>query len=145
MGGGGETGIIIPKLSLLPILIWSSDVLIYRGADINAKNDRGDTPLHISAYRGFLEILRLLVRAGADVLLRNGQDKTPQEEAAAGGHDQAAKYLLSIMEGNTCLQPPPPHHTIPNPMQTENFKGRLLVINAQFKSLMEIKRSTRCR
>ena len=121
-GRGGETGIIIPKLSLLPILIWSSDVLIYRGADINAKNDRGDTPLHISAYRGFLEILRLLVRAGADVLLRNGQDKTPQEEAAAGGHDQAAKYLLSIMEGIKCLHPRP---TSPLPAFPTHTNGRL--------------------
>ena len=71
----------------------------FRGADINAQNNRGDTPLHISAYRGFLDIIKYLVRAGANALLRNEKDKTAQEEAASGGHVQTANFLLSVMEG----------------------------------------------
>ena len=87
-------GRAISNNQCLPTLFF-----IFRGADIDSQNNRGDTPLHISAYRGFLEIVKYLVRAGANVLLSNENNRTPQEEAAAGGHGQVANVLLAVMEG----------------------------------------------
>ena len=39
--------------------------LLSRGAAVNAVNDRGDSSLHIAAYRGLLRVCSLLLQAGA--------------------------------------------------------------------------------
>jgi ankyrin repeat protein len=41
-------------------------VLIDRGADVDAVNDRGQTPLAGAVFKGFDDVVAALVRAGAD-------------------------------------------------------------------------------
>ena len=50
---------------------------IKQGADVNAKNDNGDTPLHCAVQKGNLDLVRCLVQNGANVNARNNQGKTP--------------------------------------------------------------------
>ena len=42
-------------------------LLIANGADVNAKDDDGSTPLHYAAHEGHKEIAELLIAKGADV------------------------------------------------------------------------------
>ncbi len=52
-------------------------LLVKNGADINAKNNNGDTPLHGAAYAGDVKIAKLLVKNGADVNAKNNNGDTP--------------------------------------------------------------------
>ena len=53
------------------------------------------TPLHYAAHRGYLEIVQLLLTAGADVTAREGSsDTTPLHWAAEGGHLEVARLLV---------------------------------------------------
>ena len=53
------------------------------------------TPLHYAAHRGYLEIVQLLLTAGADVTAREGvSDTTSLHWAAEGGHLEVARLLI---------------------------------------------------
>ena len=48
------------------------------GADVNAKDQNGKTPLHYAAWKGHKEIAELLVESGADVNAKRGRSgRTP--------------------------------------------------------------------
>ena len=47
------------------------------GADVNAKDKRGTTPMHKAAGRGHKEIVELLIAEGADVNATDGDGDTP--------------------------------------------------------------------
>jgi len=54
------------------------------------------TPLHYAAHRGYLEIVQLLLTAGADVMAREGtSDTVPLHWAAEGGHLEVARLLVN--------------------------------------------------
>jgi len=57
------------------------DLLIQKGAAINAKDKAGDTPLHISIVEGNNNVALRLVQEGADVELENGEEKNAMELA----------------------------------------------------------------
>jgi len=69
-------------------------VLIKQGADINAQDEDGDTPLMIASYYGQLEVVRALLNAGADVSSTHKYGGTALISAAAGGHVQILKALI---------------------------------------------------
>ena len=58
--------------------------LIADGADVNAKNRDGTTPLQTAAIRGHKEFLQLLIANGADVNAKNEDRMTPLHCAAIG-------------------------------------------------------------
>jgi ankyrin repeat protein len=62
--------------------IASTKLLIEAGADVNAKNEGGATPLHwAAAYNKNPEILTLLIKAGADVNATAVNGSTPLQDA----------------------------------------------------------------
>ncbi|KAI1488586.1 ankyrin repeat-containing domain protein [Biscogniauxia mediterranea] len=56
-------------------------LLIEYGADINAKNDGGQTTLYLAVVRGRKDITQLLIECGADIKVQNDDDDTSLWEA----------------------------------------------------------------
>ena len=70
-------------------------VLLNNGADLSMVNDDGGTALHGSAEGGYLEVTKLLVKAGADLDARISPGRcTPLYMAAKGGHSEVAGVLV---------------------------------------------------
>jgi ankyrin repeat protein len=48
-----------------------------KGADVNAKNESGVTPLLWAAWKGHKDVVELLIAEGADVNAKNEDGETP--------------------------------------------------------------------
>ena len=70
-------------------------LLIEQGADVNAAQAAGFTPLHQAAAAGRQDIADLLLEAGADPGKLCDQGKTPAEYARERGHHNLAELLRS--------------------------------------------------
>ena len=68
---------------------------IDRGADVNVKDDNGDTPLHLAAGTNFNLAVTLLISKGADVNAVGKDGSTPLDWAAVGNAISAANSLVS--------------------------------------------------
>jgi ankyrin repeat protein len=67
------------------------------GADVNAPNDYGDTPLHSAAYLGHTEQVRLLLKSKADVSRRTHRGETPLLYASRP--EGYPETVLALLEG----------------------------------------------
>ena len=94
-----------------------AELLIDKGADVNAKTESGRNPLHSAAMEGHKEIAELLITKGADVNAKDEDGRTPLdlanktetadllrkhggkhgtiEGAASGGDIEAVKEFLA--------------------------------------------------
>jgi len=70
--------------------------LLDQGADINARNDSGDTPLLCACKEGLLEMVEMLVSRGADPTLLRLSGLSCLYLAAVFGHVEVVRYLLTI-------------------------------------------------
>ena len=73
-------------------------VLIDAGADIDAKNNEGCSPLHTVCASGALDVVKMLVEAGAGVRATNGRGETCLVLAARCGHTETVRYLVDLPE-----------------------------------------------
>lgn len=69
------------------------DLLIREGADIDAKNNNGETALMYAAKRGCLSTLAWLLERGADVTAKDKDGKTAIDWAEGIGCEQVVKLL----------------------------------------------------
>ena len=65
------------------------------GADVNAKDFAGATPLHRAAQAGHNEIAELLIVKGADVNAKNNLGGTSLHFSAGNGHKETVELLIS--------------------------------------------------
>jgi ankyrin repeat protein len=72
--------------------IKTAEILLERGADINA-GAGGNTPLHGAAWLGHTEMVRWLLKHGADPALLDFKGRTPQQLAEESGHTDTAETL----------------------------------------------------
>lgn len=78
--------------------------LLQAGARVDARMLNGCTPLHLAAGRGLSSISSTLCEAGADSLLRNVEDETPQDLA----EDVRGIYSALLSRTSHTLPHPPP-------------------------------------
>lgn len=69
-----------------------------RHADVNAANNRGDTPLHAAAYRGYANVLCRLMEAGANPFLKNSASMTALQEAFVQRNQECVQLLQQYMD-----------------------------------------------
>jgi ankyrin repeat protein len=72
--------------------------LLAYGANIDMKSTNGNTPLHICCrndWKGHMDIIKILINAGADINARTEYGFTPLYLAAANGHLEIVKLLMS--------------------------------------------------
>jgi len=68
-------------------------MLIANGADVNAVQAGGYTPLHQAAAAGLEEMTQILLAAGANPAALCDQGKTPADYARERGHDVVLRLL----------------------------------------------------
>jgi ankyrin repeat protein len=71
-------------------------ILIAQGADVNAEQAGGYTPLHQAAAAGLADLTRMLLEAGADPGCRCHQGKTPADYARERNHAAVLHQLTAI-------------------------------------------------
>ncbi len=69
-------------------------LLLDRGADVNARDSRGYTPLLSASEMGHLDIVKQLLEGGADVNARDSHGYTPLLLASQMGYLDVVKHLL---------------------------------------------------
>ena len=69
--------------------------LIDLGADIDAKNKYGGTPLHY-ACDGYVDIVQILIVRGADISAKKNDGDTPLHLACYNGHRDTVLALIDI-------------------------------------------------
>lgn len=77
---------------------WAGLVAVVAGggADVDVRDRRGATPLHVAAacgVEGSVDVARALVAAGADVCARDGRMREPLQVAEAAGRPETADFL----------------------------------------------------
>jgi len=70
------------------------EALLAKGADVNRKNEDGETPLHRAASRD-IGIVELLLARGANVNAKNKFGSTPLHRAAISGDTRTVELLLA--------------------------------------------------
>ena len=80
-------------------------LLLGRGADLDAKQNRGWSALHVAAHYGYADLVRQLIERGASADLRDEAGKTPHDLAVASGYLEAAKEIELRLSGK--FQPLP--------------------------------------
>jgi ankyrin repeat protein len=74
--------------------IMQMQALLAQGAEVNARNAHGWTPLHVAAAGGDPAVIALLLQHGADVHAQSHIGTTPLDNATTRGGRQAVIELL---------------------------------------------------
>jgi cytohesin len=69
-------------------------LLLAKGLDVNARNNKGETPLHVAMRFAQKNVVEVLLAKGADVNARDREGKTPLRRALAEGN----KFMADLLD-----------------------------------------------
>ena len=72
--------------------------LLRRGAIVTTAGPDGNTPLHLAAERGFVNVGKILLGDGAIIMARNNVNKTSLHLAIENHHSDFAVLMVKSME-----------------------------------------------
>lgn len=93
----GRYSLLLQVLSALRKMSKSSKSLLIFLIVISAQ-DRGRTALHIAAFQGDLNTVKLLVDRGSSLSKREKSGRTPFFLACSNGHLETARFLMSALQ-----------------------------------------------
>lgn len=67
-----------------------AEILLEHGADLNARDIEGWTPLHAASATGNIQMINLLIEEGASLVAINHDDSLPVDVA----NDSDIRYIL---------------------------------------------------
>ena len=79
-------------------------VLISEGAEVNAKDEYGMTPLLYATWKSSPEIVQLLIEKGADVNARNTDGRTPLTIAAMNPFGKSAAEMKQLLKAAGAIE-----------------------------------------
>ena len=85
--------------------LWVFEHLIAEGANLNCKDDIGQTPLHAAADRGWEDLVRRLLDLGADLDIEDFAGDTALDIALFREHSNIALLLESRAEKSVFNSP----------------------------------------
>lgn len=86
-----------------------AQLLLDAGASVEVANDWVFSPLHTAIQQNAMDVVRLLVEAGADIERKgSGIADSPLECSRGGGRSEINTYLISVLEARQ-LQATVPH------------------------------------
>ncbi|MEO5375538.1 MAG: sigma-70 family RNA polymerase sigma factor [Alphaproteobacteria bacterium] len=85
------------RMAILTGVKAAVQVQVHQGVDVNARDDKGRSPLMLAASRGHAEICRLLVDAGADPALRDDDGNDALAVAVTHGKSAAEAVLREYL------------------------------------------------
>jgi ankyrin repeat protein len=73
------------------------ETIVAEGGAIDKAASNGSTCLHLAAYWGYLDLVKVLVDKGAKLDLKNTRGLTPLDQAAKFGYSDVCEYLAKKM------------------------------------------------
>ena len=67
---------------------------LLQSQNVNCKFHDHETPLHVAAKQGHMEVIQCLIQCGADVNVKDNDDWTPLHYAYENGHLQIVQVLI---------------------------------------------------
>lgn len=93
VNSNGQTVVHIAAQQKTPDFIYHA-----KAFNLNARDNRGQTPLMLAVQSGNLDNVKQLVYQGADILIKNNQGQTAEQIAGQMGRIEMASYLADVAQ-----------------------------------------------
>ena len=84
--------------------VGSTALLIDKGANVNAADHDGNTPLHLAAYHNRFDVVALLINKGADVNAKSDKGNTPLHLVNMPSEVKVATLLIAKGADGQCAR-----------------------------------------